>query len=472
MSATAVASKPATAPADSLSGILAHHVATTDISSFSEDVVHAFRRAFVDYLACALPGADLPVTQAVRRWALAQGSRPVATVIGTPNKLSAPEAALVNGAAAHGLDFDDGQTRGSVHPGGSVFSAALAAAERDGASMSDFIGAVVLGYDVLLRVASAMHPASARRGWHNTPVAGVFGATAVAARIAHLDSLTTRDAFGLAASFAGGIRQYLRDGAEVKRLHPGKAARDGLVCGGLAAEGITGAIECLEGAEGLFRTMIDGQADSDQIHKGLGQQFLITTAYFKPYPCCRHFHAALDAALMLRQEEQLTSRDIERAEIGMYSVGVQGHDHVTARNLLEAQMSAPCALAVALMHGGVGAAAFEPSSFSEPEAQRLLGATRVYVDPECDRAYPGVRSGVVRLHLVNGRMIERRVLDPRGEGSNPLTDDDLSRKFLDNAPAILGKDRATRLLELLWSAGPAGDLPAVIALLRSTRSQA
>jgi 2-methylcitrate dehydratase PrpD len=127
---------------------------------------------------------------------------------------------------------------------------------------------------------------------------------------------------------------------------------------------------------------------------------------------------------------------------------------------------------VALIHGGVGAAGFEPARFEEPEPRRLLAVTRVEVDPECDRVYPGLRSGVVRLRLADGRTVERRVLDPRGEGSNPLTDDDLSRKFMDNAPGVLGEERSKRLLDLVWSARPGGDLAAIIGLLSPARGAA
>lgn len=456
---------------ESLTSVLARYVTETSDADFSPEVVHAFRRAFVDYLACALAGTNLPVTAAVRRWAEAEGTRPVATVIGSGLRLSALDAALVNGASAHGLDFDDGQTRGSVHPGGVIFSAALAAAEKHGASMREFIAGVVVGYDVMLRIASTMHPASANKGWHNTPVSGVFGAVAAASRIWGLDKATTQHALGIATSFAGGIREYLHDGAEVKRVHPGKAARDGLVCAGLAAEGITGAIYGFEGEDGLFRATIENRVDLGQIHDRLGENFLITTAYFKPYPCCRHFHAAIDAALELRQEAGLASTDVAAVEIGLYSVGVRGHDHVTSRNLLEAQMSAPCALASALIHGSLGAAEFDPAAFEGAEPQRLLAATRVYVDDECERVYPGTRSGVVKLQLGDGRRLERRVLDPRGEGDKPLTDADLSRKFLGNATDALPPGRAERLLEMLWAADASSDFGAICRILSETKQQ-
>ena len=450
---------------DSLSGLLAAHVAALHPEALPAEAVHAVRRAMVDYLACALPGMAMPVTQALLRWARAQGARPVAAPVGSREGLSAPEAAFVNGAAAHALDFDDGQTRGSVHPGGVVLSAAFAAAEAEGADMGRFLVAVAAGYDVTLRIAAAIHPASASLGWHNTPVAGVFGAAAAASRIRGLDAATTGHALGLAASFSGGLRQYLHDGAEVKRLHPGKAARDGLVCAGLAAEGITGAVECLEGKHGLFRAMVGERADPAQIRDRLGAWHPVTSAYFKPYPCCRHYHAAVDAVLEMRQAEGIAAADVAGIEIGLYEVGARGHDHITARNLLEAQMSAPCAIAAALIHGRLGFAELAPEGFAAPEPQRLLAATRVVVDPDCEAAYPGRRSGVVTLTLRDGRRLTRRVLDPRGEGDNPMSDADLSEKFLANAGPVLGPDRAALALAALWAAAPGGDLPGLRDLL-------
>lgn len=455
----------AAARADSLSGVLARHIADIDCAELDVAVIHAFRRAMVDYLACAFAGAEMPVTQALRSWAEAEGGSAAASVIATMIRLPAAQAAFINGAAAHALDFDDGHTRGSAHPGGVIFSAALAAAEKRGVGAEDFIAGVVSGYDVMLRIASAMHPASARQGWHNTAVAGVFGAAAAAGRIARLSAAQLRDALGLAASFAGGIRQYLSDGAEVKRLHPGKAARDGIICAELAAAGTTGAIECLEGADGLFRAMIDGRVDHEVLLAGLRQDFLITTAYFKPYPCCRHFHAAIDATLALRTEEQLEPSQIKGIDIGLYQVGVHGHDHRTASNLLEAQMSAPCAVVSALIHGRLTAADFEPSAFVGAEPQRLLGATRVHVDERCEEIYPKVRSGAVTLELKDGRRLERRIVNPRGETADPLTDDDLSRKFMDNVPGRIGLDNAGSLLERTWTMNRHSDLLEFFPLL-------
>lgn len=460
---SAVAS-PSSDTRESLSGIFAAYASSLDGAQVDDAALHALRRAMVDYLACVYAGNEQPASQAIRRWAAAEGGAAAATVVGSQVRLPASQAAFVNGAAAHSLDFDDGYTRGSVHPGGVIYSTALAAAEKYGASAADFIAGVVAGYDMMLRLAEAMHPTSALRGWHNTAVAGVLGAALTAGRIRGLSPQQLRDAIGLATSFSGGIREYLNDGAEVKRLHPGKSARDGIVCAELAAEGITGPVESLEGADGLFRAMVDDRAKASRVVEGLGKEFLITQAYFKPYPCCRHFHAVIDATLALRDEGVDPAR-VRGITIGLYEVGAHGHDHRTASNLLEAQMSAPCAVVTSLLHGFPSVSTFDPAVFTSAEAQRLLAATTVEVDDECQAIYPKIRSGIVTLELDDGTRVQKRVLEPRGEVANPLSDQDLSQKFMNNLPEHVSRDTAARLLDWIWNMKRDSDLSAMFPLL-------
>lgn len=437
---------------------LARHVAELDCARLPAEAVHAFRRALVDWLACVLAGSTAQAPRILLDYLQDFDTAREACVFGTPHRLSAPHAAFVNGAATHALDFDDGHTRGSVHPAGSVFPALFAMAERSGAGAADLIAAGVAAYDVTTRVASAVHPHSARRGFHNTPLAGVFGAAAAAARLLRLDARTTRDALGLAGSFAGGLRAYLDEGAEVKRIHPGKAARDGIVCAELARRGLTGPHEVLEARHGFLNAMATGAGDAQCLRDGLGSRFEICNAYFKPYPACRHFHAALDAVRALAADHAFAPRDVVRVEIGMYETGVAGHDHVHAENLLDAQMSAPVTTALALVQGNVTAASFAQRNLDDPEVRRLVGATRVYVDAQCEALYPGRRGGVARLHLADGRVLEQRVLDPRGEGENPMSDEDLGEKLLANAEPFVGRARCAALLEAAWALGPGARL--------------
>ena len=309
----------------------------------------------------------------------------------------------------------------------------------------------MLGYDVMCRIASAMHPATARKGWHNTPLAGVFGAAAAVCKLLGLDAARAQNALGLAGSFAGGIREYLDEGAEIKRIHPGKAARDGLLCAELAKRGITGPAKVLEGRYGFGNIHAGGEMKWERLMLDLGERYEIEHAYFKPYPCCRHYHSAIDGILALRSEHAFTAADVKHVRIGLYAVGVNGHDHKHSENLLDAQMSAPVAAALAIVDGDIAAHRFLPESLERAEVRRLVHAADTQVDEECERIYPGRRSGVVRIDLADGRSFHKRVLDPKGEGDNPMTDEDLKRKFGVNCEAVIGRAKCERLMELVWN---------------------
>jgi 2-methylcitrate dehydratase PrpD len=436
---------------------LAEHVASSRYEQLGAHVIHAFKRALQDHLTCAIAGSAMPVSRALLQYYSESDATRTATIVGSAAKLSAPNAALVNGANTHGLDFDDGHTNGSAHPSGVIFPAVLASAEQYGASPREVILATVMGYDVMCRIAAAGHPATARRGWHNTPASGVFGAAAAVSKLLALDARQTRDALGLAGSFSSGVREYVEEGAEVKRIHPGKAARDGLLCAEFAGRGITGPARILEGRQGFANTHAGGEMKWDRMMLALGERYEIESIYFKPYPCCRHYHSVVDGICAMREEARFAPEDVKHIHIGLYAAGVNGHDHKHADNLLDAQMSAPVAAALATVDGVLAAHHFLPESIERPQVRRLVDLCDTVLDEECERIYPGRRSGYVRIDLTGGKSLEQRVLDPKGEGVNPMSDEDLKHKFFVNCEPVAGGARCERLLEVVWAFERASD---------------
>ncbi len=437
---------------------IAEYASGLSYDKLPANAVHAFKRALLDYLTCAIAGSRMEPTRIVFDYVSSWDQSREAAVMGTTTRLSCPNAAFVNGTSTHGLDFDDGFTRGSVHPAGAVFPAVLAIAEKQRSSAKDVIAASVAGYDVTARIAATMHPSSSKRGFHNTPTAGVLGAAASVARLLYLDAKTTLDALGIAGSFSAGLREYLFGGAEVKRIHPGKAARDGIFCAELAKRGLTGPEQVLEGKHGIFNALAGGQVEWGRLCQALGERFEITNVYFKPYPACRHFHAALDAVRDLRKKHSIVPASVARIDVGMYEVGARGHDHRHAHSLLEAQMSAPVSTALAMMYGEVTVGTYDVTSLQNAEVQRLIDVTTASVDAECERIYPGRRSGVAKVTLKDGQSFEQRVLDPKGEVENPMTDEDLAHKFRSNCELMVGKAKCDRVLDLVWSIEQAKNL--------------
>lgn len=429
-----------------VSHILARQVVEITQTEPDAAACHAFARACTDFVTCVLLGAQMPVTEATLRHFAKTDAGQQSTLFGRTERLSPASAAFVNATATHGLDFDDGHTQAGGHPGAAVFPAVFAVAEDIGAGSQDVIRAVIVGYQMMVRVARMMHPKTAQKGWHNTAVAGTFGATGAVASLLKLDVERTAHALGLAGSFTGGILEFLAEGPDVKRIHPGMAARDGITCAGLAQEGVTGPRHVFEGRHGVFNTFIDGKADLSHLHApGLD----IANAYFKLYPCCRHYHAAIDGLLDLRESHGLEMSDVVAVRLGLYANAVRGHDHKTADSLLNAQMSAPIAAALALVDGKVTVSGFQPESLGRQLVQDTLPMIDTSVDPECDRLYPQRRSGVVAVDLKDGRTLENRVQNPRGEGDRPLSDTDLQDKFRTNCEPILGRATSAAVLDLI-----------------------
>ncbi len=430
-----------------VSSTLASHAASTTYAGLPDDVLPAFKRALLDFLACAIAGSTMPVSNAMLSYFEENDASRAATVLGSGRKLSASNAAFVNGANAHGLDFDDGYMQAAAHPGAAVFPAVLARAEKLGSSAQDVITAIVIGYDVMLRIGAAIHPVAAQRGFHNTAIAGVFGAAAGVANLAKLDSKQTLNALGLAGSFASGIREYLDEGAEVKRIHPGKAARDGLLCAEFAARGITGPSKVLEGRYGLFHTHVDDQVRWERLLDGLGTRYEIASIYFKPYPSCRGTHAFIEGIQGLRAQHGFSPEQVAHVELGGNALSIHAHDYKHHENVLDAQMSVPYTAALAVLYGDVTAQMFLPETMERPEVDALVQRVDAYVDDECERMYPAKRSAVVRIQLENGRKLEKRLVDPKGDLDNPMSDDDLARKFRGNCEPVIGTARCSSLLD-------------------------
>ena len=431
-----------------VSDIIAAEVAAIAAGGPGDASDHAFARACIDYVTCALIGARLLVTEAtLRHFASTDGGRHSA-LIGRAERLSPASAAFVNATSAHGLDFDDGHTQAGGHPGAAVFPATFAMAEHLGSSPDEVIRAVVAGYQVMVRVARMMHPRSARTGWHNTAVAGTFGATAAVAVLQRLDATRIAHAFGLAGSFAGGLLEFLAEGPDSKRIHPGMAARDGITCAGLAAEGLTGPSRVFEGRHGVFNAFIAGEGDTSTLET---PGMAIESAYYKLYPCCRHYHAAIDGLLDLRAEIPDPLADIRKIRLGLYGVAVRGHDHKQADTLLSAQMSAPIAAGLALVDGEVTVGGFQPDSLARRPLDAMIDRVDMAVDETCEAEYPGCRSANVEIDLVDGRTLRQRVRDPKGEGSKPLPDADLEAKFRANCIPAIGEKPAEEALRLIWN---------------------
>lgn len=409
-------------------------------------VAHQVRRLVLDCLAATIAGSATPVAAAVRDLVAEMYPGEHARVVGG-GRASAAGAALANGTAAHALDVDDGYTPGSVHPSAPTIPAVLATAESTGAPADTVLRAVATAVEVTCRLARAAHPATREAGFHNTALAGVLGAAAGVSVVLGLDRADVVSALGVAGSHSGGLFEFLGSGAEVKRLHAGKAARDGLLSAHLARLGVSGPATVLEGANGYFTAFARDAWRPADLLDGLGEQWALRDTYVKIHPCCRHLHGAIDALLDLRAEHDLSA--VTAVHVETYSVAA-AHAHTTFGSLIDAQMSLPYAVAVTLLDGEAGLPQFDEAHRASPAVAALAARVEVVAGDGFDARYPAERPARVTVHRAGQQSLCREVDLPRGEPSRPLDDEELTAKFRLLADPVLGAGRAAEVAAAVW----------------------
>ncbi len=374
-----------------------------------------------------------------------------ATVLGDGARWTPAGAALLNGALAHSLDFDDTHAAGSLHPGAPVIPAAFAAAEMCRASGADLLAAIVAGYEVTCRIALAL-PAGAHydRGFHPTATCGAFGAAAAAGRVFGLSAEGIADAFGIALSQTAGSLQFLANGAWTKRFQVGWSAMAGLTAARLAREGFLGAAAALEGRHGFMHAYAPSPTPARATER-LGTVWELMNTAVKPYPSCRYGHAAIDAALALRRELQLAPDEIARATVGlpakgMLLVGAPAEKKANPQNVVDGQFSGPFVVAAALASGAMGWDSY--ALLGDPVVRGLLARITCEQDPEIEAEFPRNMSGKLTL-VARGKTFTRKVVVPKGEPDNFLTEAELKAKFHGLADAVLGHAQAVRFADAL-----------------------
>lgn len=378
----------------------------------------------LDTLGCAIAGHAAEGVVEVRRRTSAW-STDECTSWGTAVRLSPPEAALVNATAAHAMEFDDTHDDAVVHSGAAVCAAAIATAEAlpgvDGATL---IAAIVAGTEVACRLAEAVRTGPGTSGWLLTPLVGYFGAAAAAGRVLGLDAIQMRHALGIAYAQTAGNGQATLDGALTKRLQPGFAARGGVLAAWLAADGMTGARDVFEGPRGFYPVYHGNDYDAERILRDLGRRFAVTELAFKPYPCCRWTHAAVEGACDLHRRG-IDVAVIERVSVevndqALRSTGFPVAHRQNPQTPHDAQFSLPYTVAVALSTGTVELDDFEPDAVTNSSVLRL--ARRIEPQPwvgppiGSDRGISGAR---VTVHFRDGTSTGVSTEQPRALRPHP-----------------------------------------------------
>ena len=364
------------------------------------------------------------------------------TVIGSQHTRDAGTAAMINGTAAHGEDFDNTFEGCPVHPGAVVVPAVLAVAEEQRLSGGDALRGIAVGQELMCRLALAVQKGAHAAGFHPTAVIGAMGSTAAVAAATRMAPGATANALGVAGSMASGIIEYLADGSWTKRMHAGWAAQSGLRAAAMGQAGFKGPATVFEGRHGFFRAFAPSVApDLGLLTADLGERWESARVAFKPYACGTMTQPFVDCAI------RLASRGIRAADIAdlWCSVG-EGTVHRLWEPLelkrkpptaYAAKFSTPYCIAVAFLRGDAGLAEFSFESIRDPDVLALAERVRYEVDPEDE--YPRNYTGRIRATLTDGRVVEEVQPHLRGGAREPLGRVELERKCAANV-AFAGAD--------------------------------
>jgi 2-methylcitrate dehydratase PrpD len=423
--------------------------------------------AIVDYFACAAAGSRQPTGRKVLTFVREIGGSPVSSIVGAPDRTSAPNAALVNGTFGHVLDYDDVNWRMIGHPGVSILPAVLALAEGRHSSGKDVILAYSVGFEVVSKLGAMVNNAHYEHGWHATGTLGTIGAAAGAAKILGLDMEGCAAALGIAASLAGGIRQNF--GTDTKPFHAGRAAQNGVTAAMLAAGGFSADQHILEAEWGFFKVFAgELNDDGSELHRRLGQPWDIVELGFltKNYPSCGSTHPAIDGMLSLSQRHRFSADDVAGIETGVVRLTPKILIHDDPSTPLEAKFSMPFCVAAALVTGSVGLRTFSDDVVHDPAIRSVMPKVSMFVDPAVDDDWRAgqPRPVIVRVKLNDGTVVEERVDFPRGMPQNPLAPSDLEAKFRDCALETLGEERVVESLAALRNLADVPDVCDITAL--------
>jgi 2-methylcitrate dehydratase PrpD len=455
--------------------VLARFACGLSLGDLAAPVVTAAKANVFDTLACAMAGSGARGVAEARELAIEWAGAPQATILAFGDKVPAHHAAWVNGTMAHARDYDDTHDAAVLHAGVSVIPAALAAAEwRGGARGSDFIAAVAAGLETICRLGVATQIGIIESGFMFTPLFGHFAATVAAGRVVGLDVAQMVNALGIVYSQVAGNHQVTRDGALTKRMQPGFAAQAALVSVQLAHRGVRGAQATFEGIDGFLRVYLRDRCDRDVLRKGLGEHYEFAELSYKPYPCCRFNHTAIDAALALRASAGVSAERVRRVCIG---VNRQAYEAVctpievrkTPRTIVHAQFSMPFTVAAALVDGRVALGHFADESIRREDILALSQRVDVSVDDAIEREWGrNISPAEMHIEMVDGATHSHRVDWPLGHPRRPMSTSDFDAKAIDcfrASPVRLPEDAPRQLRKAVDFLESSDDIRSLLRVL-------
>jgi len=410
---------------------LAQNIAALDAAKLPHAVRRKCAELLIDVIGLAVTARNEDYIKAVL--AACDDDGPC-TAIGHTRPLSAAAAALVNGTAIHGEDFDDTFEGGPVHAGAVIVPAVLAACERHKRDGKAALLGIAVGVETMCRLSLVAPTLTHKAGFHPTAVFGTIGAAAGVGAALGLSSRQLVDALGNAGSMSGGIIEYLAEGAWTKRLHAGWAAQAGMRAALLGRGGFVGPRTVLEGSHGFFYAFArTTNGDFAAVTDNFGARWVTETLAFKPYPCGTMTHPYIDCARRLGRRVKTDDVVEMVCDVGEGTVHRLWEPLAAKQypaNGYAGKFSTPYCIACGFVRGNVGLSDFSDDAVRDPTVLALAAKVRHRIDLQ--NPYPKNFTGHIRATLRDGSVVEERQPHMRGGAHELLTRADIEEKFLLN----------------------------------------
>lgn len=360
-------------------------------------------------------------------------------IIGKPstNLWPAARATMLNSTFAHAIELDDGHKFAGVHAGAVVIPTALTMGAKLKSTGKEVLTAIVLGYEIIYRLAVAQSPDLINRGFHPSSTCDTIGAMAVAGKLMKLNEEQMANGLGLSGLQAAGLMEATVSGQQSKCIMVGNAAYNGISCAYMAKEGLEGTTTVFEGRTGLFQAM-SKEIDIDEICDGLGSTYLIGDTYSKFYPTCRHSQPAIEAVLNQALENNIDPLQIDNVQVGTHKVAYELTGKINApKNAGEAKFSIPYGVALAMIEKGISVTHLKEEAYTNEIYLDLAKRVNVFIDDDVNAQYPTRRGARVEIIMKDDKIYEESCYDLKGSPQNPVGYAELVRKFYTAANGIL-----------------------------------
>jgi len=450
----------------SLARQLAERVTAMRYQDLPQEAVQGCKVAVLDTVGVALAGAAEDAAMLVEATLELQPGGGPSLIFGSNRRAGALDAALVNGVAAHALDFDNTAKHLGGHASAVMVPAIIAAGEAHGVSGRDLILAHAAGYEVGASIGRCLNPRHSEKGWHPTATIGVLAVAAACAKLLKLTAAQTGTALALATSLAAGHKANF--GTMTKPLHAGQCARGGLFAALLAYKGFTANPDAFEHKQGYFNLFGVGEVDAARALDGWGAWEIVNPgASYKLYPCCYSTHSAVEATLnLVRRHGPFDARQVARIDSRTHERGLAHTDRPDPDSPLAAKFSVQYCVARAALDGRLVLEHFEGDAHREPAVRDLL--RRVHAAPYTGKwfADDDPFDAEVTITLVDGRSFTEKVDRPLGRtADNAIADEHMKAKFENCAARVLAPAAvaaACRALEMLEKIGSVRELTTLL----------